>query len=44
MKDKIALWYKQGLWTSEMVQAAVSKHILTAEDYQEITGDAYEVK
>lgn len=44
MKDKIALWYKQGLWTSEMVHAAVDKHILTAEEYQEITGGAYEVK
>lgn len=38
MKDKIALWYKQGLWTAEMVQQAVDKGILTEADYQEIVG------
>ncbi len=37
MKDKIALWYKQGLWTDQMVQAAVDKGIITQEDYSEIT-------
>ena len=36
MKDKIALWYKQGLWTDQMVQAAVEKGIITQKDYQEI--------
>ena len=41
MKEKIAKWYKQGLWTADMVQAAVSKGIITAEDYKEITGEDY---
>lgn len=41
MKTKIAKWYKQGLWTSNMVANAVVKGVLTEEDYQEITGEAY---
>lgn len=41
MKDKIAKWYKQGLWTAQMVRNAVVKGILTAEDYEEICGEAY---
>ena len=36
MKDKIALWYHQGLWTTEMVPTAVEKGILTEDDYNEI--------
>ena len=40
MRDKIAKWYKQGLWTAEMVRSAVAKGIITAEDYQSITGEA----
>lgn len=36
MKDKIAKWYKQGLWTAEMVQNAVAKGILTADEAAEI--------
>ena len=39
MKDKIAKWYKQGLWTKAMVAAAVVKGRLTAEDYEQITGE-----
>lgn len=42
MKDKIAKWYKQGLWTAEMVAAAVAKGKLTAADYEEITGLTWE--
>ena len=38
MKDKIAKWYKQGLWTKEMVQNAVEKEILTSEEATEILG------
>lgn len=38
MKEKIALWYRQGLWNAEMVQQAVNKGLLTPEDYSEITG------
>lgn len=36
MKDKIALWYKQGLWSAQMVQNAVDKGIIAQEDYSEI--------
>ena len=38
MKEKIAWWYRQGLWNAEMVQQAVDKGLLTPEDYSEITG------
>lgn len=36
MKDKIAKWYKQGLWTKEMVRNAVEKGIITEDDYNKI--------
>lgn len=36
MKEKIAKWYKQGLWTKDMVQNAVNKGILTKEEAEEI--------
>ena len=36
MKEKIAKWYKQGLWTAQMVQDAVTKKKLTAEEAAEI--------
>lgn len=36
MKDKIALWYAQGLWTSDMVQNAVKKKVLTQDEADEI--------
>ncbi len=36
MKEKIAKWYKQGLWTAAMVQNAVDKGILTADEAAEI--------
>ena len=36
MKEKIAKWYKQGLWDEEKVQNAVKKGILTAEEAAEI--------
>lgn len=38
MKNKIAKWYRQGLWTVEMVANAVEKRVITADDYEEITG------
>lgn len=38
MKEKIARWYRQGLWTAEMVQNAVSKGLITQDDYKEIVG------
>lgn len=40
MKEKITKWYKQGLWTAEMVENAVAKGVITDEDYQSITGEA----
>lgn len=36
MKDRILKWYKQGLWTVEMVQKVVEKGILTADEAAEI--------
>lgn len=41
MKARIEKWYKQGLWSAEKVANAVKKGILTAEEYEEITGKAY---
>ena len=41
MKAKIEKWYKQGLWTAAMVANAVKKGVITAEDYEEITGEVY---
>ena len=39
MKDKITKWYKQGLWTEEMVRNAVNKGILNEEDFKDIVGE-----
>ena len=36
MYEKIKKWYKQGLWTEEMVQNAVEKGILITEQAAEI--------
>ena len=44
MKDKIAKWYKQGLWTAQMVQDAVTKKKLTAEEAAEILSADTEAK
>lgn len=38
MKEKITYWYQQGLWSAEMVQNAVKKGILTAEEATKILG------
>lgn len=40
MKEKIKMWYEQGLWTAEMVRNAVIKGKLTEEEYREIVGEA----
>jgi hypothetical protein len=42
MKNKISKWYKQNLWTKEMVADAVAKKVISADDYKEITGENYE--
>ena len=36
MYEKIIRWYQQGLWTAQMVQNAVKKGVLTAEEAAEI--------
>ena len=36
MKDKIAKWYKMGLWDEAKVLNAVEKGILTEEEAKEI--------
>lgn len=41
MKAKIEKWYHMGLWTKTMVANAVEKKIITAEDYEYITGEVY---
>ena len=41
MKNRIEKWYKQGLWTLDMVKNAVEKGVITEEDYKEITGEEY---
>ena len=41
MKEKIEKWYRMGLWTKVMVANAVEKKIITAEDYEVITGEVY---
>lgn len=33
--------YERGLWNKAMVRLAVRKGVLTPEQYQEITGEAY---
>jgi hypothetical protein len=39
MKEKIAKWYKQGLWTADMVQVAVEKGVITEDEAKQILGD-----
>ena len=36
MFERIKKWYKQGLWTEAMVNKAVAKGILTADEAAEI--------
>ena len=39
MFEKIKRWYKQGLWTEQMVQNAVEKGVITQEQYKEIVSE-----
>lgn len=39
MYDKIARWYKQGLWTAAMVDRAAKKGVITQAQADEITGN-----
>ena len=36
MKEKITKWYKQGLWTEDMVLNAVKKSVLTEDEADQI--------
>jgi hypothetical protein len=36
MFERIKKWYKQGLWSADMVQKAVEKDILTEDQAKEI--------
>ena len=38
MKEKIAKWYRQGLWSAAMVRCACDKGVLTEDAYLEIVG------
>lgn len=33
--------FERGLWNKQMVEVAVKKGVISAEQYQEITGEAY---
>jgi uncharacterized XkdX family phage protein len=33
--------YERGLWTKQMVAVSVKKGVITAEQYEEITGEEY---
>lgn len=39
--EKIKQYYDAGAWSAEMVKMAVKKGVITAEQYPEITGQAY---
>lgn len=39
MFEKIRKWYRQGLWTVEMVRSAVTKGVLTETQAGEIMED-----
>lgn len=39
MRDKIARWYAQGLWTEDMVRTAVKKGVITEAEAGEILGE-----
>lgn len=42
MKEKIAKWYKLGLWTKAMLQNAVDKGVITIDEMNEIIGEKEE--
>ena len=43
MFEKIKSWYESGIWSKEWVRNAVVKGKITAEEYQEITGEPFQV-
>ena len=40
--ERIKYFYEAGLWAKPMVKKAVSKGVITKEQYAEITGEQYE--
>jgi len=40
---KVKDYYEQGLWNIEMIKNAVVKNWITAEQFEEITGELYNV-
>jgi uncharacterized XkdX family phage protein len=38
---QIKINFDKGLWSKAMVKLAVKKGVITAEEYEEITGEAY---
>lgn len=40
MFEKIKKWYKQGLWTQDMVHNALEKGIISQDQYDEIISNA----
>ena len=42
MFEKIKSWYESGIWSKEWVRNAVVKGKITADEYEEITGEVYE--
>lgn len=39
MYEKIERWYRQGLWTAEMVRTAADKGVITQAQANEIMGE-----
>lgn len=39
--DKVKVYFDDGFWTKEQVAVAVKCTVITASQYQEITGEAY---
>ena len=39
--EDIQMYYELGIWTKKMVKNAVARNRITAEEYEEITGDKY---
>ena len=42
MKEKIAKWYAQGLWTKTMIRNEEEKKVISGTDFEEITGEKYQ--
>lgn len=40
--NKVKMYYDRGLWNKQMVANAVVKSWITAEEYEQITGQPYE--